>query len=191
MKAVPASTVRASRCGAARSAAVVRITVASRHPELKAAVALPVHRWSGIGDALDHWPPGRPSLVARDFVSIVRRRPPVMIPLAGPPGSLALMNAADALPGYQALLPKNSTFQRVAARVAPTIGIGRPNPRLQSFCASDTPIRSPPERNRRCARIPPRRDQHYSARHFRVLGDAFEQLVSDQTAQVPDLTHGR
>jgi len=32
------------------------------------------------------------------------------LPLAGPPGSLALMNAPDALPGYQALLPADTTF---------------------------------------------------------------------------------
>ena len=34
---------------------------------------------------------------------------PAMIPLAGPPGSLALMNAPDALPGYEALLPPDTT----------------------------------------------------------------------------------
>jgi len=50
-----------------------------------------------------------------------------MIPLAGPPGSLALMNAPDALPGYEALLPPDTTFRNeVAARVAPTIATYRP-----------------------------------------------------------------
>ena len=57
--------------------------------------------------------------VARDLASMAFRRPPAMIPLAGPPGSLALMSAPDALPGYQALLPPNTTFRNeVAARVA-------------------------------------------------------------------------
>ena len=71
-----------------------------------------------------------------------------MIPLAGPPGSLALMNAPDALPGYEALLPPDTTFRNeVAARVAPTIMAYRPgraakksNP--QSCSASATPTAS-------------------------------------------------
>ena len=100
------------------------ITVASRHPELKAAVAQCPFT-DGLASALALGPAESlkvlPS-VARDFASMVFRRPPAMIPLAGPPGSLALMNAPDALPGYEALLPPDTTFRNeVAARVAPTI----------------------------------------------------------------------
>jgi dienelactone hydrolase len=105
------------------------ITVASRHPELKAAVAQCPFT-DGLASALALGPAETlkvlPS-VARDFTSIVLRRPPTMIPLAGPPGSLALMNAPDALPGYEALLPPKTTFRNeVAARVAPTIATYRP-----------------------------------------------------------------
>ena len=83
------------------------ITVASRHPELKAAVAQCPFT-DGLASALALGPAESLKvlpLVARDFASMVFRRPPAMIPLAGPPGSLALMNAPDALPGYEALLP--------------------------------------------------------------------------------------
>ena len=45
-------------------------------------------------------------------------REPRLIPLAGPPRSAALMNAADAQSGYQALLPRdNPPPDQVAARV--------------------------------------------------------------------------
>ncbi|HRD10766.1 MAG TPA: alpha/beta fold hydrolase [Mycobacterium sp.] len=168
------------------------ITVASRHPELKAAVAQCPFT-DGLASAMALGPLASLKvlpLVAKDYVSILRRRPPAMIPLAGPPGSLALMNAADALPGYQALLPKNSTFRNeVAARVAPTIMRYRPGKQAHKiaapilFCISDTDSVTPPEETERYARTAPRGEiKHYSAGHFEFyLGDAFEQLVSDQT----------
>ncbi|WP_343232069.1 prolyl oligopeptidase family serine peptidase [Mycolicibacterium sp. CBMA 361] len=123
------------------------ITVASRHPELKAAVAQCPFT-DGLASALALGPLGSLKvlpLVARDFASIVSRREPAMIPLAAAPGTLALMNAPDALPGYQALLPANSTFRNeVAARVAPTIMAYRPGRAAKKiafpilFCISDT-----------------------------------------------------
>ena len=168
------------------------VTVASRHPELKAAVAQCPFT-DGLASAMALGPLASLKvlpLVARDWVSTVRRRPPVMIPLAGPPGSLALMNAPDALPGYQALLPKNSTFRNeVAARVAPTIMRYRPGKQAHKiaapilFCISDTDSVTPPEETERYARTAPRGEiKHYSAGHFEFyLGEAFERLVSDQT----------
>jgi alpha-beta hydrolase superfamily lysophospholipase len=126
------------------------ITVASRHPELKAAVAQCPFT-DGLASALALGPTeslkALPS-VARDVVSMVFRRPPVMIPLAGPPGSLTLMNAPDALPGYKALLPPDTTFRNeVAARVAPTIATYRPGRvakkiKFPSCSASATPTAS-------------------------------------------------
>ena len=129
------------------------ITVASRHPELKAAVAQCPFT-DGLASALALGPTESlkvlPS-VARDFASMVFRRPPAMIPLAGPPGSLALMNAPDALPGYEALLPPDTTFRNeVAARVAPTIMAYRPGRAAKKikfpilFCVSNTDSVTPP-----------------------------------------------
>lgn len=168
------------------------VTVASRHPELKAAVAQCPFT-DGLASAMALGPMASLKalpLVAKDYVSIVRRRPPVMIPLAGPPGSLALMNAPDALPGYEALLPPDSTFRNeVAARVAPTIMRYRPGKQAHKiavpilFCISDTDSVTPPEETERYARTAPRAEiKHYDAGHFEFyLGEPFEQLVSDQT----------
>ena len=167
------------------------ITVASRHPELTAAVAQCPFT-DGLASALALGPLASFKvlpLVAKDYVSILRGRAPAMIPLAGPPGSLALMNAPDALPGYRALLPQNSTFRNeVAARVAPTIMTYRPGREAHKiafpilFCISDTDSVTPPEQTERYARTAPRGEiKHYDAGHFEFyLGEPFELLVADQ-----------
>jgi uncharacterized protein len=127
--------------------------------------------------------------VAKDFASIIGRRAPAMIPLAGPPGSIALMNSPDALPGYQALLPDNMTFRNeVAARVAPTIMAYRPGRLAKTinfpilFCISNTDTVTPPAQTLRYARRAPRGEiKRYDAGHFDFyIGDAFEALVRDQ-----------
>ena len=167
------------------------ITVASRHPELKAAVAQCPFT-DGLASALALGPTeslkALPS-VARDVASMVFRRPPAMIPLAGPPGSLALMNAPDALPGYEALLPPDTTFRnKVAARVAPTIATYRPGRVAKKikfpilFCVSDTDSVTPPAQTLRYAHTAPRGEiKRYDAGHFAFyLGEPFEALVRDQ-----------
>ena len=167
------------------------ITVASRHPELMAAVAqcpftdgLASARALGPTESLKVLPS-----VARDFASRVFRVPPAMIPLAGPPGSLALMNAPDALPGYQALLPDNMTFRNeVTARVAPSIMAYRPGRAAKEvefpilFCISNTDTVTPPARTLRYARTAPRGEiKRYNAGHFDLyIGEVFEALVRDQ-----------
>ena len=167
------------------------ITVASRHPELKAAVAQCPFT-DGLASALALGPSESLKVlptVAKDFASMLGRRAPTMIPLAGPPGSLALMNAPDALPGYQALLPPDTTFRNeVAARVAPTIMAYRPGRAAKKikfpilFCVSNTDSVTPPAQTLRYARTAPRGEiKRYEAGHFDFyLGDAFEALVHDQ-----------
>jgi pimeloyl-ACP methyl ester carboxylesterase len=120
---------------------------------------------------------------------MVLRRPPATIPLAGPPGSLALMSAPDALPGYEALLPPETTFRNeVAARVAPTIATYRPGRVAKKimvpilFCVSDIDSVTPPAQTLRYARTAPRGEiKRYNAGHFAFyLGEPFEALVRDQ-----------
>ena len=167
------------------------ITVASRHPELKAAVAQCPFT-DGLASALALGPTASlkvlPS-VAKDLTSMVFRKPPAMIPLAGPPGSVALMNAPDALPGYQALLPPDSTFRNeVAARVVPTITAYRPGRAAKKiefpilFCVCDTDTVTPPAQTVRYARTAPRGEiKRYDVGHFDVyLGEPFEAVVRDQ-----------
>jgi uncharacterized protein len=167
------------------------ITVASRHPELRAAVSQCPFT-DGLASALALGPTESlkvlPS-VARDLASMVLRRSPAMIPLAGRPGSLALMNAPDALPGYEALLPPDSTFRNeVAARVAPTIMAYRPGRAAKKikfpilFCVSNTDSVTPPEQTVQYARTAPFGEiKRYDAGHFDFyLGEPFEALARDQ-----------
>jgi dienelactone hydrolase len=167
------------------------ITVASRHPELRAAVAQCPFT-DGLASALALGPAGSLKVlptVARDLASMIGRRPPAMIPLASLPGSIALMNAPDALPGYRALLPAGTTFRNeVAARVAPTIMTYRPGRTVKKievpvlFCISNTDTVTPPAQTLRYARTAPRGEiKRYDAGHFDFyIGDAFEALVRDQ-----------
>ncbi len=100
------------------------------------------------------------------------------------------MNAHDALPGYQALMPKGMRFvNHVAARVIPEIGLYRPGRSAAKvkcpilFCVSNTDTVTPPEPTVAFARRAPRAEiKRYDAGHFDFyMGAAFEQLVSDQT----------
>ena len=167
------------------------ITVASRHPELKAAVAQCPFT-DGLASALALGPKESLKLlpsVAQDFASMVLHRPPAMIPLAGAPGSLALMNAPDVLPGYEALVAPDTTFRNeVAARVTPTIMAYRPGRALKKIkfpilvCVSNTDSVTPPAQTLRYARTAPRGEiKRYDAGHFDFyLGEPFEELVRDQ-----------
>ena len=87
-------------------------------------------------------------------------------------------------------MPKGVRFvNHVAARVIPEIGTYRPGlyaakvkcPIL--FCVSNTDTVTPPERTLVLARRAPRGEiKRYDTGHFEFyMGQAFEQLVSDQT----------
>jgi uncharacterized protein len=167
------------------------ITVASRHPELRAAVSQCPFT-DGLASALALGPVSSSKLlpsVARDYVSILLHRRPVTIPIAAPPGQLALMNAPDALPGYAALMPAGTTFvNEAAARVVPTIATYRPGRAAKKvkfpilFCVSNTDSVTPPAQTLRYARTAPRGEiKRYDAGHFDFyLGEPFEALVRDQ-----------
>jgi cephalosporin-C deacetylase-like acetyl esterase len=76
------------------------ITVAARHPELKAAVAQCPFT-DGLASALALGPAESSEGIALSRKGLRfhgRRRPPAMIPLAGRPGSVALMNAPTPFP---------------------------------------------------------------------------------------------
>ena len=169
------------------------ITVASRHPDLLAAVSqcpftdgLASARALGPAASLKLMP-----FVARDLAAMARKAAPVTLPLAGPPGSLALMNAPDALPGYQALVPRDVAFvNAAAARVVPTIARYRPGRAAKKvtmpilFCVSNHDTVTPPAQTLRYARTAPFGEvKTYDAGHFAFyLGEPFEQLAADQIA---------
>lgn len=167
------------------------ITVASRHPELLAAVSQCPFT-DGLASARVLGPRASLKLlpfVARDLAAKARGADPVTLPLAGPPGSLALMNAPDALPGYQALIPPGTDFvNAAAARVVPTITAYRPGRAARKvampilFCVSNHDTVTPPQQTLRYARTAPRGEiKTYDAGHFAFyLGEPFEELVTDQ-----------
>jgi len=169
------------------------ITVAARHHELLAAVSQCPFT-DGLASALALGPRASLKLlpyVARDLAAHLRGADPVTLPLAGPPGSLALMNAPDALPGYEALIPPGTPFvNAAAARVVPTIAMYRPGRAAKKvampilFCVSNHDTVTPPEQTIRYARTAPHGEiKTYDAGHFAFyLGEPFEQLVTDQIA---------
>lgn len=168
------------------------ITVASRHPELLAAISqcpftdgLAAAAALGVKGALQVTP-----VLLRDFVAKLLGRPPVMVPIAAPPGKPALMNAHDALPGYLALVPKGTVFvNHVAARVLPEILTYRPGRAARKvkfpilFCVSTTDTVTPAEQTIALVRKAPFGETRlYGAGHFEFyMGEAFESLVTDQT----------
>lgn len=168
------------------------IQVASKHPELRAAISqCPFTDGFASATALGMKATMQMApVVLRDFVAKLFSRPPVMVPIFAPPGSPALMNAHDALDGYLALVPKGMPFvNHVAARVIPEIATYRPGLSAAKvampilFCVSETDTVTPPEQTIALAKRAPHGEvKLYSAGHFAFyLGEAFEQLVSDQT----------
>jgi dienelactone hydrolase len=169
------------------------ITVASRHPELVAAVAQCPFT-DGLASTLALGPIAPLKVlpvVARDLIAQARGTDPVMIPLAAPPGSPALMNAPDALPGYQAIIPEGMVFRNeVAARTVPTMMRYRPGRAAKRvtmpilFCVANTDSVTPPAETLKYARTAPLGEiKRYDAGHFDFyLGEPFEALVRDQVA---------
>jgi len=127
----------------------------------------------------------------RDQLAALRGRPPVYIPLVGPPGSEAAMTTDDAAAGYKRLVPAISTWQnRFTARVLLRFAFYRPvalagkiaSPLLVCVCDRDTI--TPPEPAALAAeRAPKGEAKHYDGMHFEIyVDDLFEKTVADQTA---------
>lgn len=168
------------------------ITVASRHPELSAAISqcpftdgLASARALGLAGNLKAMP-----VLVRDLIAGALGRPPVMVAIAAEPGRLGLMNAHDALPGYRQLMPRGMRFtNHVAARVMADILRYRPGRSAARvacpilFCISDTDTVTPPEQTYRYAQQAPRGEiRRYAAGHFDFYtGSTFERLAADQT----------
>jgi dienelactone hydrolase len=128
-------------------------------------------------------------LAVRDLIAARLGRPPVMVPTAGNPGEVALMNAPDAYPGFLKLVPDGTTLRNeVAARIGVKILSYRPGrlaakvtcPILFCVCESDSVAPSGPTR-RYAATAPRGQIKLYPEGHFEIyVGDAFERVVADQ-----------
>jgi uncharacterized protein len=168
------------------------IAVAARHPELRAAVAqcpftdgLASAAGLGVRDSIVLF-----GFVARDLMAAVRGKEPVCVPVAAAPGQPGLMTAPDALPGMLALIPPDYRWvNRAAARSVVSLIRYRPGRAAKRIavpiliCVSTTDSVAPPAPTERYARQAPRGDVRlYDAGHFDFyLGEAFKQLVTDQT----------
>lgn len=129
-------------------------------------------------------------LALRDQLGSLRGKPPVMVPLVGPPGSAALMASPDSEPGYRALIPPGAEFHNgVAARFLLHVGLHRPGRSAKNidapilFCICDTDAVAPPETAVRYAATAPRGEvKRYPVGHFDIyVGAPFEHAVADQT----------
>lgn len=116
---------------------------------------------------------------------------PVMIPTAGPPGSVAMMTAHDCESGYLQLVPTDSATSfpnYVAARIALKIMAYAPGRKTSKiicpvlFCLCETDTVAPYEASYYHARKAPRGEiKIYTEGHFDIyVGSAFERVIQDQ-----------
>lgn len=118
------------------------------------------------------------------------RRPPVMVPVYGPPGSVALLAADDCEEGYAALVPRGSTFRNeAAARIALQVLAYRPGralaevrcPVLLCLCEHDSVAPAAAAR-RHAARHPDAEVASYECGHFDIYAEPWiDQAVVEQT----------
>jgi fermentation-respiration switch protein FrsA (DUF1100 family) len=125
----------------------------------------------------------------RDEFARLRGRPPYMLPIVGPPGTLAAMNSPDAEPGYRALFPPEVEFRNeVAARIGLRIASYRPIRQAARItcpwlvCVVDGDVVTPPQPALKAAGLAPRGEaRRYPGGHFDIyVGELFERVVADQ-----------
>jgi uncharacterized protein len=124
----------------------------------------------------------------RDMSRAWRRAVPHRIPAIGEPGSLAVINSPDAVPGMAAITPPGSTWRNeVCARIALSAPyelarkVGRINcPAL--YCVFEDDDINPPELSGRAAQRVPRGElQTYPGGHFALVSEeVFDRVVTDQ-----------
>jgi hypothetical protein len=124
----------------------------------------------------------------RDQAAALRGRPPVMVDVVGPPGSLAAMTSPDSEPGYRSIAGP-SWRNEVAARIALRTGAYRPGlqadrlpcPILLQIADRDTV--APPKAAQEAAWRATGRSEvrTYPIGHFDIyLGEPFERAIADQ-----------
>jgi pimeloyl-ACP methyl ester carboxylesterase len=99
------------------------LTIGARDEGIAAVVAV-APMFDGLSStlaAMKWWTPFNSlRIVARgilDWIAALCARPPVMVPLAAPPGELGLLTSPDAFPGYRAMVPSDFDYS-TAARIA-------------------------------------------------------------------------
>lgn len=124
----------------------------------------------------------------RDMTRAVRRAAPYRISAIGEPGSLAVINSPDAMPGMKAISPPGSTWRNeVCARVALSASyeLGRKVRRIDCpalYCVFEDDDVNPPQLSRRAAQDIPRGElRTYPGGHFALVAeDIFDRVAVDQ-----------
>jgi dienelactone hydrolase len=167
--------------------------IAARDPRLAAAISqnpfidgLPTLRAMGPRNALRLAGAG-----LRDELRQALRRPPLTIPIVGPPGSGAAMSTPDAEPGYRAMFEPHHQFRNeFLARIALRVGIYRPGRRAQrircpwlvAVCDNDA-ITPPAPAIAAARRARAGELRTYPAGHFDIYqGATFHHAIADQVA---------
>jgi dienelactone hydrolase len=124
-----------------------------------------------------------------DIAARRRGRERVMVPVAGPPGSVAAMTSPDALPGFEAITPPGSRHgDEVAAAITLEALRWRPGKLASSircpvlFQVATKDLDTPPDPAIRTSASAPRGElKTYDCGHFDVyLDPQFDRVVADQ-----------
>ncbi len=124
----------------------------------------------------------------RDVARRLRGAAPYRIPVAGKPGSLAVINSPDAVPGFAAITPADSTWRNeVCARIAfaPPYNLTRKVRRISCpalYLVFEEDDVNPPKLGRRAAERAPRGElREYPGGHFAPFSNAiFKRVAADQ-----------
>lgn len=131
-------------------------------------------------------------LTAKALADIAARRrggERVMVPVAGPPGSLAAMTSPDALPGFEAITPPDSRHgDEVAAAITLEALKWRPGKLAGSircpilFQVATNDLDTPPDPAIKASAAAPKGElKTYDCGHFGVyLDPEFDRVVADQ-----------
>ncbi len=125
----------------------------------------------------------------RDLAGSLAGREPHLIPIVGPPGTLAAINSPGADAGYRALFPAGFTWRdQVSARSVLRVGTYSPGrhaarlgcPLLVQIVTEDAVTPTAPAA--RVAERAPRGElRSYPGEHFDIyVGELFERAVADQ-----------
>jgi pimeloyl-ACP methyl ester carboxylesterase len=124
----------------------------------------------------------------RDGLRALRRAEPYRIPVAGPPGSLAVLNSPDSAPGFESIAPPGSAWRNeLCARAAltPPYRLGGKTRRIGCpvlYCILEQDDVNPPKLGRKAAKRAPHGELRlYPGGHFDpFLGETFDRMAADQ-----------
>jgi uncharacterized protein len=125
----------------------------------------------------------------QDLVGSLQGKPPRMIPVVGPPGSYAVLNAPEAVPGFDLIVGSGSKWRNeIPSRFVLSAPLYRPikkAPQVAAptlFCVAERDQTVSVDLVRKAAGLMPQAAvKVYACGHFEICsGPAFEKAVTDQ-----------